>query len=129
MKKKNELSTVGQRIKYCREMRGMTQVDLADAIGVGRSTFQEWEKDTHLIKSDKIASLCDELHVSADFLLGTGFLKVRPNEDEVSSNTLLEILSDSDAKEIFYMIEGLSLHDKRTIIEAVRVIANGMKAR
>ena len=127
--KKNELSTVGQRIKYCREMRGMTQVDLADAIGVGRSTFQEWEKDAHLIKSDKIASLCDELHVSADFLLGTGFLEVRPNEEEVSKYTVLEIISDSDARELFEMMEGLSLKDKRVIIDTVRVIANGMKAR
>ena len=127
--KKNELSTVGQRIKYCREMRGMTQVDLADAIGVGRSTFQEWEKDAHLIKSDKIASLCDELHISADFLLGTGFLEVRPNEEEVSKYTVLEIISDSDARELFEMMEGLSLKDKRVIIDTVRVIANGMKAR
>lgn len=129
MKRDNDLATVGERIKYCREMRGMTQIDLADEIGVGRTTFQEWEKGIHMIRSDKIVALCDVLHISADFLLGTGFLEVRPNEEEVSKYTFLEIISDSDAREFFEMIEGLSLQDKRIIIDAVRVIANGMKAR
>lgn len=38
--------TFGQRVKYIRELRGLTQRELADLIGVHSQTISEWERDT-----------------------------------------------------------------------------------
>lgn len=124
MKSDNNLESVGARIKYCRERKGITQVDLAESIGVSRSTLQGWESNEHPVSSEMIIELCEVLGISADFLLGTGLSGIRPTEEELSSLSYLEILNDRDAKKLFDSLNGLTLRGKKAVVNVAFVLAD-----
>jgi repressor LexA len=76
----NELST---KIKQLRQERGMTLEQVADIVGVGKSTVRKWE--TGMIanmKRDKIALLAKALGTTPAYLMGWK----EDNREEVSLN-------------------------------------------
>ena len=61
--------TLGQRIYTLRTGRGMSQEDLADALGVSRQSVSKWETDGSVPDLDKLVRLCDVFAVSLDSLV------------------------------------------------------------
>lgn len=61
---------IGRRIATVRQLRHMKQVDLGAAIGVTDQTISNWEVGLRTPRSDLLGRLCQELHCSADYLLG-----------------------------------------------------------
>lgn len=65
--------TTGQKIKHFRELKGMTQEELARACGFkGRSSINRIEKDHGGVPSKKIVMIANILEVSPEYLLGWG---------------------------------------------------------
>ena len=60
----------GARIRAARIARGMTQADLAEAIGVSRSAVAQWETDRAGQVRGNLARVAEVLGVSADHLVG-----------------------------------------------------------
>ena len=77
------MSTIGARIKEYRLQKGMTQQDIADALGEssGRVIYN-WEKGIGRPDCDKLARLCDLLGVSADELIGCKSMTQHPTAAE-----------------------------------------------
>ncbi|MCI8464897.1 MAG: helix-turn-helix domain-containing protein [Lachnospiraceae bacterium] len=64
------MSTLGERIKYAREAKGLLQQDLAKQIGVKSSgVISNWEKNLNKPDAEKIVKLCEVLDISTSFLL------------------------------------------------------------
>lgn len=64
------MSTLGERIKYSRESKGLLQGDLAKLIGVkSAGIISNWERDLNKPDAEKIVKLCDVLGISASYLL------------------------------------------------------------
>ena len=64
-------SGMAQRIKELRQERGMTLEQVADIVGVGKSTVRKWE--TGMIanmRRDKIAALAKALGTTPAYLMG-----------------------------------------------------------
>ena len=64
-------SGMAQRIKELRQERGMTLEQVADVVGVGKSTVRKWE--TGMIanmRRDKIAALAKALGTTPAYLMG-----------------------------------------------------------
>ena len=61
--------TLGQRIYTLRTGRGMSQEDLADALGVSRQSVSKWETDGSVPDLDKLVRLCEVFKVSLDALV------------------------------------------------------------
>ena len=62
---------MAQRIKELRKEKGLTLEQVADIVGVGKSTVRKWE--TGMIanmKRDKIASLAKALGTTPEYLMG-----------------------------------------------------------
>ena len=62
---------MAQRIKALRQEKGLTLEQVADIVGVGKSTVRKWE--TGMIanmKRDKIASLAKALGTTPAYLMG-----------------------------------------------------------
>ena len=62
---------MAQRIKELRQARDLTLEQVADVVGVGKSTVRKWE--TGMIanmKRDKIASLAKALGTTPEYLMG-----------------------------------------------------------
>lgn len=54
-------NTYGERIKYLRELRGMTQGELAKAVGCGRTQITNVEADRSLIDLRNVRAFADAL--------------------------------------------------------------------
>ena len=61
--------TLGQNICRLRTERGLSQGDLADALGVSRQSIYNWEADSALPEVDKLIALSRLFGVSTDYLL------------------------------------------------------------
>lgn len=72
---------MAQRISTLRKERGLTLEQVADVVGVGKSTVRKWE--TGMIanmKRDKIASLAKALGTTPEYLMGWDEKKSSPSE-------------------------------------------------
>lgn len=66
------METFGERMKWAREQRGMSQPDLAHAMGVAPMTISKWERGAMDPGSTKLRTISALLGVSADWLLNGG---------------------------------------------------------
>lgn len=65
------MSSVGERIKQRRKQLGISADDLAQRIGVSRSTVFRWEKgDIEKVPGDTLVPIAKALNVSPAFLMG-----------------------------------------------------------
>lgn len=58
------------RLKELREQRGISQTELANFLGVVRSTICQYEKGNRMPDSNILGKLADYFNVSVDYLLG-----------------------------------------------------------
>lgn len=58
------------QIKRHRKAAGLTQVELAKAVGVVQSTVAEWERGTSAPLPHKLPLIADQLHCTIDQLFG-----------------------------------------------------------
>lgn len=57
-------------LKELREDHGHTQADLAEKLGVAKSTVSNWEQQKSQPSYELLCKICDLYKVSADYLLG-----------------------------------------------------------
>ena len=57
------------RIAAARKLAGLTQEQLGDLLGVTRQAVSKWESGQTMPDAVTVARLCEELHVSADYVL------------------------------------------------------------
>lgn len=63
------METLGTRLKSLRKSKKLTQQQIADAIGVSKTSVIYWEKDENLPKHDSLMTLAQILGVTSDYLL------------------------------------------------------------
>ncbi|WP_415872119.1 LexA family protein [Acinetobacter pittii] len=63
------METLGTRLKNLRKSKKLTQQQIADAIGVSKTSVIYWEKDENLPKHDSLMALAQILGVTSDYLL------------------------------------------------------------
>lgn len=80
-------SCFGNKIKELRTERGITQPELAKALGVSNGMVSLWENGVNAPKAEYIVSAARFFNVSADYLLGL--------EDEFGN----KICSNTEKKE------------------------------
>lgn len=76
---------MAQRIKALRKEKGLTLEQVADVVGVGKSTVRKWE--TGMIanmRRDKIASLANALGTTPEYLMGWDEKESSPSEPELT---------------------------------------------
>lgn len=81
---------MAQRIKELRKEKGLTLEQVADIVGVGKSTVRKWE--TGMIanmKRDKIASLAKALGTTPEYLMGWEEKKCSPSELQLTEGEKL----------------------------------------
>ena len=100
------MSFIGEQIKKYRNIKGMTQQDIADALGEssGRVIYN-WEKGIGRPDCDKLARLCDLLGVSADELIGCKSMAQRPTAAEWTTLQKYRALDEHGKEVVDYMID------------------------
>jgi transcriptional regulator with XRE-family HTH domain len=73
---------IGARIRKYREMRGFSQKELAQKIGVSNSRVSNWEQGINRPDADILADICKALNVSPSELLDVRLSPDDLNEQE-----------------------------------------------
>ncbi|WP_113671147.1 helix-turn-helix domain-containing protein [Vallitalea guaymasensis] len=63
------MNTIGERIKYLRETKNLTQKQLSEFTNINRGNLSNYEKNRVLPASNTIISLSDFFNVSCDWIL------------------------------------------------------------
>ena len=58
------------RIKELRVKNNLTQSDMANILGTGRSSYAMWESNNNIIPLKRLIILADYFHVNLDYLFG-----------------------------------------------------------
>ena len=100
------MSFIGEQIKKYRNIKDMTQQDIADALGEssGRVIYN-WEKGIGRPDCDKLARLCDLLGVSADELIGCKSMAHRPTATEWGILQKYRALDEHGKEVVDYLID------------------------
>ena len=60
---------IADRIQNLRKMKGVSQEELADKIGVSRQAISKWESEQSIPEIDKIIIMSDYFEVTTDYIL------------------------------------------------------------
>lgn len=89
------MKEIADRIKEARLAKGMTQEDLAKALGLkSRSSINKMEKDAYEIGLDRLKEIAKALDVDADYLV---FGDIAPDSDNANESRLLSAFHKLDA--------------------------------
>ena len=69
-KQKKEPSDFGRRMADARRLVGLTQVELAQMLGVNQRVVAAWERRNVALRAEQLRSLAEALNTSADYLIG-----------------------------------------------------------
>ena len=135
MEAKKEITTsfddaamIGKRLRAAREKEGMTRKELAEKSLVSLETLQRIENGDNIPSVDKVARICNCLHISADPILGTGIQRIQVIRDEIQDLPVFEVLVRQDVLDLFDAVDGLKLVDKRFVFEMAIDAAKKLKS-
>jgi len=103
----------GRRLTALRKVRSLSQLDLAEALGIKQPTVSYYESQGGTPQADVLTRLAKVLGVTMDELLGTpGHRRALPTDDPAAQRMwkkfqqLLE-LPEPDQKAVLHMLGGL----------------------
>lgn len=76
------MSVVGDRIKNLRELAGLTQLDLANRIGINNSVLSRIEAGKRSVEDHEMNKFADFFDVDTDYLLGRTITKKKNQSTE-----------------------------------------------
>jgi transcriptional regulator with XRE-family HTH domain len=66
---------LGEKIKKLRNLKGFTQKELGDAVGLPKQSISMIENGGRSISSEELEKACNFMHVPVDFILKDGWLE------------------------------------------------------
>ncbi|GAW91322.1 helix-turn-helix domain-containing protein [Calderihabitans maritimus] len=111
-------TTLGKKIKFLRTEKGLTQEELAKALGIARATLASWEINRREPDYSMLQKIADFFDVTVDFLLGRTDNPKGYSDEPPSDMELEELLQRSNLK---FNGEPLDEEDKQDIIEFLKV--------
>jgi transcriptional regulator with XRE-family HTH domain len=107
---------LGRRLARLRRLRGLTQIELADQLGVVQPIISDFERGKLRPNPQLLAKLAVALHISADELLG---IAPRQHNGEVLSRRFLRRLK---------AVEGLPKRDQEALLRTIDAFLAARKA-
>lgn len=129
--------TFGEKLYSLRTQAKISQIQLAEILGVSRQTVSKWETGSMLPEIDKLIRISDQFHVSTDYLLRESKPeKVSANLDrlvlkflgsaqdmDVISKELVEVMRDGVIDEG----EGEQINEIIATLDAIEVVIEEIK--
>lgn len=101
----------GEKLAKARKEKGLTQEQLAEMIGVAKSTLTGYEKGNREPDVIKIKKLIKILEIDADYLLGTDIYAEKKDSPTLST----------EHQEVLSAYDNADLHDKNLARMALRL--------
>jgi len=84
---------IADRIQHLRKLKGISQEELADKIGVSRQAVSKWESEQSIPDMDKVIIMSDFFDVTTDYILKGIETKKQAGGDSVNANIFVMIAS------------------------------------
>ena len=122
---------ISDRIQTLRKAKGMSQEQLADAVGVSRQAVSKWESEQASPDLDKVVIMSELFDVTTDYILkGIEPVEVQDHKTmaDVIDQKILTEKNGQKAKTVFkYVLIGLGvLFAIDFIVFVIYVLANGL---
>ena len=88
---------IGRFIAECRKKANLTQVQLADRLGITDKAVSKWERGVAMPDTSIMLDLCDILHISVNELLSGEKIDME-NSDQKNEQLLLDIAKELEKK-------------------------------
>ena len=108
-------SPFGERLFAFRQLRGYSQMQLAESIGVSQQALAGWERSTTALRPDDITKLAITLNVSSDELLG---LATKPKRKGGPVGK---------TQQVFETVSKLPRHQQEKIVDVLETLIAGHK--
>ncbi|SFP05793.1 helix-turn-helix domain-containing protein [Tranquillimonas alkanivorans] len=112
---------VGKRVRHRRWMVGMTQQQLAEAVGIKFQQIQKYETGMNRISASRLWDIAEALDVPVSF-----FFEGLEEDHERAEGTTLpgDILSDKEALELVRSYYAIPENQRRRLFELARVLSD-----
>lgn len=110
-----DMATFAERLKTLREERKLTQVRLAELIGVNPRAYNRWERGNFVPQLDTLIKIADALNVSLDELTGRVQVVQEPTVHNPKLHALLkdvDRLPDEDQQALVILMDSLVKRSK-----------------
>ena len=105
-----DMHAFAERLRQLRELRGLTQVRLAELLGMTPRSYNRWERGGNTPHLDMLIRIADILQVSLDELVGRAEPNAAPlihNHDLHQLVQQLDELPDEDQLALIRVMDGL----------------------
>ena len=110
--------TIAKRLQDTRKARGLTQVEIAQQVGIPQTLLSEYERGTVRLHAGIVVALAKTLHVSTDELLGVKHIKA--GNGSFQDRRVLRRLQ---------RIEKLPKRAKQTLLKTIDLFLDGVEKR
>ncbi len=114
---------VGQRIRHCRWMVGMTQQQLAEAVGIKFQQIQKYETGANRVSASRLWDISRALGAPIDHF----FEGLEPGAGR-EGNAVAEILADKEALELMRTLRSFPHAQRRRLFELARALGGDAAA-
>lgn len=104
---------IGKRLKEVRKIKGLTQKELSEMVGVSVSTVKKWEQDQVDPNTAALISIAVALNVSIDYLFGRDV------------NVDLVEIADGNIKRIFDIVNELPDNHRIALLQYAELLQGG----
>ena len=113
--------TIGERIVFLREERGISQKDLARSLHITAATLSRYENGIYQPKLEFLCEMCKILNTSSDYLLGfTSDHEISGRSDATAQNTSSALSADECT--LLKSYRSLSDENKSRITERIMTL-------
>ncbi len=108
---------IGRKIQAAREERGMTQVDLAQALGITQAALSNYELGKRRLYLHQIEQIAGVLGKRLDYFMNGGIdaaLPQHPDRKKDSLEGIMERIGSLDSREILSLCEFLDYLEWRS---------------
>lgn len=112
---KDETARIGKRLSALRKERGVTQVQLAEALGILQSKVSDYEHGRLRLHGELIQRITQALNVSADELLGAGEF----SKQKMNGKTPQRATRSKRLRERVEQIEALPKRDRDALMRTI----------
>ncbi len=118
---------IGKRLELARKDAKLSREKLAEKIAAGVSSIKNWEAGNNIPPVDKVAAICNALHISADPILATGEYRVKDTKEELDGCVYPDAFSGRDIENLLNEISDLKLSDKRIVFRVAAELAKQLR--
>ncbi|MET4103105.1 transcriptional regulator with XRE-family HTH domain [Roseovarius sp. MBR-78] len=110
---------VGKRIRHRRWLTGMTQQQLAEAVGIKFQQIQKYETGANRVSASRLWDMAEALEVDIAF-----FFEGLPKDGEEGGTTLpADIIADKEALDLVRSYYAIPENQRRRLFDLARVLS------